>query len=136
MESLTSKMSESSDEKETIKKQETNTPAKKLSINTLTQESQKINKNQEEEKSQKEIKKLHISALKKPIETVNNTEIKIDETQVKKAKISELKKPLKACEISDKEDYLLEKLAQDNKNPKANPNEVFHNYESEFKKKQ
>lgn len=136
MESLTSKMTENSDEKESPKKENETNPPKKLSIKKLTPQKQKINTPEEEKNTEKEIKKLQISALKKPIEQSNNSVIKIDETKVKKAKISELKKPLDSCDIAQKEEFLLEKLAHDNKNPKANPNEVFHNYESEFKKKQ
>ena len=40
---------------------------------------------------------------------------KNDDTVLKKEKISELKTPITACNIADKEDFLLEKLAQDNK---------------------
>ncbi len=128
MESLTSKMTDKP-EKLTEKKE---TPSKNNSTNIE-------NKNKDWEKqvdTKNEVKKLQISALKKPIEKNLQDNQKNDDIVLKKEKISELKTPITACNIADKEDFLLEKLAQDNKEWNNNSNEVFHNYESEYKKKE
>lgn len=128
MESLTSKMTDKP-EKLTEKK---DTPSKEDSTNIENK-----NKDLEEKTNHKnEVKKLQISVLKKPIEKNLQDNIKKDGELLKKEKILELKTPITSCNIADKEDFLLEKLAQDNKEWKNNSNEVFHNYESEYKKKE
>lgn len=127
-----------------------------LETNTQnTQEKQKIQtinsykENNHSIPDSKEVKKLQISALKKPLETSHTQEAskeaqenissqnvtKLEKTE-KKEKIETLKKPLEMPKVELNEDKLMEKIVQDNQNPKANPNEVFHNYESEYKQKQ
>ncbi len=128
MESLTSKMTDKP-EKLTVKKE---TPAK-----TISTKIENKNKDLEEKTNHKnEVKKLQISALKRSIEKKSQDNIKRDGELLKKEKILELKTPITSCNIADKEDFLLEKLAQDNKEWKNNSSEVFHNYESEYKKKE
>jgi len=85
-------------------------------------------------------KKLKISALKTPINKVANTQnTKIENKEDTKLKISALKQPILSCKIADKEKYIQHKSDKNidtTKNMENNSWEVFHNYESEFKKKE
>lgn len=129
---------------ETVQKNENIQETKVLQNNSQEDTEQKINspiaytekndENNSEKNEKTESKKLQISALKKPLEKSNIEET--NHTEIKKTKISELKKPLEVPSNHHREDALMEKIAQDNQQPKINPNEVFHNYESEYKKKQ
>lgn len=147
---------EKTPEPQTLQEISQNEEKTTLETNTQnTQDKQKIQtinsykENNHSIPDSKEVKKLQISALKKPLENsqtqetsketqenISSQDVSKVETTEKKEKIETLKKPLEMPKVELNEDKLMEKIVQDNQNPKANPNEVFHNYESEYKQKQ